>query len=229
MKIGTVIIILLFVSPALSSATDASVNIDSTRINISLKSVKELRDQGIVKQAFDYSCGAAALATVLTYGLGDKVSEIDILKDILDALPKDEEFLRKKQGFSLLDLKGAAEARGYKAQGFRLLPEYLSKLHGPVIVFIRPKGYRHFAVLKGIRNDRIYLADPSLGNVRMPVYKFLDMWLDENDKGIIFVVERKDSQLAEDYPLKLHVDGLPRPEILSVRQMLEVGNPYLPR
>lgn len=202
---------------------------DGLRVKKHIKTFKDIRDVNLVKQTLDYSCGAASLATVLTYGLGDKVSEEDILKNILDALPKDEETLRKKQGFSLLDLKGAAESRGYKAQGFRLSPEYLSKLHGPVIVFIRPKDYKHFAVLKGVRYDRVYLADPSLGNVRMPVYKFLDMWLDENGKGIIFVVERKDSYWAEDYPLKLQVDGLPRPEILSIRQMLEIGNSHLLR
>lgn len=202
---------------------------NDVRVEKHIKTFKDIRDENIVKQAFDYSCGAAALATVLTYGLGDKVSEIDILKDILDALPKDEEALRKKQGFSLLDLKGVSQARGYKAQGFRLSPEYLSKLHGPVIVFIKPRGYEHFAVFKGVQYDRVYLADPSLGNVRMPMYKFLDMWLDANGKGIIFAVERKDSQWKEDYPLKLHVDGLPRPEILSIRQMLETGNPHLPR
>ena len=45
------------------------------------------------------------------------------------------------------------------------------------------------AVLTG---DRVYLADPSRGNIRMPAYRFLDSWLGDNGKGIIFVVEPQD-------------------------------------
>ncbi|MBI4707120.1 MAG: C39 family peptidase [Candidatus Omnitrophica bacterium] len=210
-----------------SAAAVISVHIDSQRIQSPIKSVKDIRDRGVIKQAYDYSCGAAALATLLTYGLGDAISEQDILNDILKSLPKDAESLRKKQGLSLLDLQTVAYMRGHTAQGFRLLPESLPKLQRPVIVFIKPRGYEHFAVLKGVRDDRVYLADPSLGNVRMPIYKFLDMWLDHNGKGIIFVVERKDSQWTKDYSLKLEKNGLLQPEILTVRQMLEVGSPYV--
>lgn len=60
---------------------------------------------------------------------------------------EDQEALREKEGFSLLDLQRVAQRRGHKAQGFRLAPEFLPKLQGPVIAFIRPRGYEHFAVL----------------------------------------------------------------------------------
>jgi uncharacterized protein len=206
----------------------ASIDIgDGIRISVPLKSLKDLRDQNLVRQTYDYSCGAAALATLLAYGLGDTVTEPEILLSVLTFLPKEEEAVRKKQGLSLLDLQQVAHARGHKAQGFRLAPEYLLQLKGPVIVFIKPRGYEHFSVLKGVRGDRIYLADPSLGNVRMASYKFLEMWLDEKGQGIIFVVERQDGTWMEDYPLKPPVQGLPQPEILTARQMLEVGNRYV--
>ena len=35
------------------------------------------------KQAFDYSCGAAALTTLLTYGLDDPVGEYVLLRALL--------------------------------------------------------------------------------------------------------------------------------------------------
>ncbi len=51
-------------------ARAASIDVGSgIRIEVPLKSMKDLRDQKLVKQRFDYSCGAAALATVLRYGL----------------------------------------------------------------------------------------------------------------------------------------------------------------
>ena len=197
------------------------------RIEVPLKSMKDLRDQRLVKQRFDYSCGAAALATILRYGFGDKVTERDILTELFDLLPEDEEGLRRKEGFSLLDLQHVAQARGYKAQGFRIEPQYLAKLGGPVIVFIEPRGYKHFAVLRGVRGDRVYLADPSRGNIRMPAYRFLDGWLGEGGKGIIFVVEPKDGLSTSDTPLGPPLDGLPQPEIMTAREMLAVGNPFV--
>jgi predicted double-glycine peptidase len=199
----------------------------NTRIFVPMKSLKAIRDENVVKQGFDYSCGAGALATLLSYGVGDKVTEAEILNQLMLSLPKDEKELRKKQGFSLADLQKVALMRGHKSLGFRIAPEYLGKLAGPVIVFIKPRGYEHFAVLKGVRGDRVYLADPSLGNVRMQAYKFLDMWLNENGKGIIFVVENRDGRWPADYPLKLKGSGPVQPEVLSIRELLEVGHPLV--
>ncbi len=221
-----VVAILLFLFG--SSAEAVNIGIGSgTRIDVPLKSMKDLRDQNLVKQRLDYSCGAAALATILRYGFGDEVTEREILVNLFDLLSEDEEGLRRKEGFSLLDLQRVAQARGYKAQGFRLAPEYLPKLGGPVIVFIEPRGYKHFAVLRGARGDRVYLADPSRGNIRMPAYRFLDSWLGENGKGIIFVIEPKEGLPDRDFPLRLSVDGLPQPEIMTAREMLAVGNPFV--
>ncbi len=211
-----------------SSLLAANIGIGSgARVNVPVKSMKDLRDKDLVKQRLDYSCGAAALATILRYGFGDEVTEREILIDLFDLLSEDEKGLRRKEGFSLLDLQQVAQARGYKAQGFRLAPEYLPKLGGPVIVFIEPRGYKHFAVLRGAKGDRIYLADPSRGNIRMPAYRFLDAWLGENGTGIIFVIEPKDGLPEHDTPLSVPVDGLPQPEIMTAREMLAVGSPYL--
>ncbi len=195
-----------------------------TRIFMPLKSMKTLRQEGLIMQAFDYSCGAAAMATLLTYGLGDPVSEKEVLDQILGELSDDQEALRKKDGLSLLDLQKVAHRRGHQAEGFRLSSDFLPKLEAPVLVYIKPRGYEHFAILKGIVGDRAYLADPSLGNVRMPVYEFLDMWLDEKGKGVVFVVERADGSWPAQYPLQVPPHRGRELEILSARQLYQVGN-----
>jgi predicted double-glycine peptidase len=209
-----------------ASARAADVTLDlggGARAVVPLRSFKGLRDANVVKQALDYSCGAAALATLLTYGLNDPVSEADIILDMLATLNQDQEALRRKEGFSLLDMQRVAQLRGYRAQGFRLAPEDLGKLRGPVIVFINPRGFEHFAVLRGVRGDRVYLADPSLGNVRRAYHDFLGMWLQEDGKGIIFVVESENPVDASRPLLALENSDLPRPEMMSVRQLLEIG------
>ena len=206
----------------------ASVEIGpGLRIRVPLKSWKNLRDENLILQRFDYSCGAAVLATLMRYSYGQEVTERDILNDVFETLSGDEEVVRKKKGLSLLDLQRIAEARGFRAQGFKLSPENLRKLKGPVIVFISLRGYDHFAVLRGVRGDRVYLADPSRGNLRQPAYRFLDDWLGEDGKGIIFVIEPKGGGGPYDYALKPLGDGLTQPELLTARQMLEVGNPFL--
>lgn len=211
-----------------ASACAADVAIGSgIRLDSPVASMKDLRDQNVVKQEFDYSCGAAALATILRYGYGEQVTERELLVQMFGLLSEEEKQVSRKEGFSLLDLQRVAQARDYKAEGFRLAPQYLNKLGGSVIVFIEPRGYKHFAVLRGVKGDRVYLADPSRGNIRMPVHAFLESWLQDDGKGIIFVVEPKTALPTQRMALALSADGLPQPEIMTVRQMLAVGNPFV--
>ena len=188
------------------------------------RSMKDLRDQNVVTQRFDFSCGAAALATLLRYGFGESVTEREILTQLFDLLSDQEKTAVRDTGFSLLHLQRVAQARGYQAAGFRLEPQQLAMLGGPVIVFIEPRGYRHFAVLRGVDGDRVYLADPSRGNIRMPAYTFLDGWVQRDSKGIIFAVEPKSGLPHSNMPLTLTRKGLRQPEIMTAREMLSVGN-----
>ena len=146
---------------------------------------------------------------------------------MFDSLSEEEGAVRSSKGFSLLDLQQVAQARGYRAEGFRIEPQFLSQLSGPVIVFIEPRGYNHFAVLRGIKDDRVYLADPSRGNIRMPAYTFLESWLQDDGMGIIFVVEPQTGLPESAMPLLLSVQGSTHPEIITAREMLAVGNPFL--
>lgn len=203
-----------------SSAT--TLEIGDVRVLVGAASFKDRRDRHVVKQAFDYSCGAAALATLLTYGFDDPAGEREILAAMLATLAEEEEASRKKEGFSLLDMQRVAQQRGYRAQGFRLAPEFLDELAGPVIVFIEPRGYEHFAVLRGVRGKTAYLADPSRGNVREPRYAFLDMWLGEDGKGVVFVIEPEDGDVPARPLLAVRAADRRHPERLSVREMLDV-------
>ena len=185
--------------------------------------MKSLRDQNLVRQVKDYSCGAAALATLLSYGLNDPVTEEQILSDLFAQLSSTDATARQKTGFSLLDMQLVAQRRGYKAQAFRLAAQNLANLTGPVIVFIEPQGYKHFAVLRGIRGDRVFLADPSRGNVRMPVYQFMQIWLGSEKTGIIFVVEPQTAAIGSSSVLNVLPGTLSQPELLSARELLAVG------
>ena len=212
-----------------TSYANPSTSIDiggGNRLYLQMKSFKALRDEQLIRQSLDFSCGAAALATLFTYYLNDKTSEWDVLGPILYSLKEDEEALRKKQGLSLLDLQMYTSARGYQSEGFRVSPNFLSELDFPVIAFVAPGGYKHFVVLKRTRGDYVYVADPSRGNLQMPKYKFLDMWKTQEGKGVIFVIypleEETNTILLKNLPNPQSL----KPETLGLRQMLEMGNPY---
>ena len=207
---------------------DAHVVVRSgaARLEIGVSSLRAQRDAGVVKQRYDYSCGSASLATLLTYGLNDPVDEEALLRTLLEPLSPDELAALHKKGLSLFDLQQLAQKRGHKAQGFRIHRSQLAKLSHPVIVFIKPRGYEHFAVFRGLRDDRVHLADPSLGNVRMPLYRFLDMWADESGRGVIFAVERAGGDWPERFVLQPTGNGDPPLEVLSAMRLREVGKPF---
>lgn len=185
--------------------------------------LKELRDLNVVKQATDYSCGAASLATLLIYYYGEMTSEAEILALLQAGLTQEELQAKNERGFSLLDLKRAANVKGYQAAGFRLTPGQLGQLAAPVIVYVEPLGYKHFAVLRGVRDGYIYLADPSRGNLRMRLERFSLEW----EQGIIFALGKAGEEEIQDYLLLPPVpftDVLP--EYAGFVDLLDQGNQF---
>ena len=216
----------VFAFPAALCAANIGIG-SGLRVEPSLQTMKDLRDRNVVKQRFDYSCGAAALATMLHYGFGEDVTERDILAQLFSLESETQKQVSVREGFSLLDLQRVAQSRNYAAEGFRISAQDLTRLAGPVIVYIQPRGYKHFAVLRGIVGDRVYLADPSLGNIRLPLHAFLQSWRDASGTGIIFVVEPSAGQHGDTTPLTPSVKSIPQLEILTAREMLAVGNPFV--
>jgi uncharacterized protein len=149
-----------------------------------VRSLLELRTAGVVVQQWDISCGAAAVATVLTFAFDDPVTEEAAARAMLRQT--DPLRVRTRGGFSLLDLKRFVEARGYAATGYRgLALEQLLRLGSPIVP-IEELGNPHFVVVRGLRDDHIELADPAFGNRRMPVDDFLQAW----PHGIAFSIRR---------------------------------------
>jgi predicted double-glycine peptidase len=194
-----------------------SLNTGWTRSEEAVRSWKAIRDQNVVIQRYDYSCGAGALATLMQYYFGDEVTEDEVLFGILASMSKEEILDREEKGLSLLDLKRYAESRGYQAVGVKLTYESLKQLKGPVLIHLEREGYKHFAVLKGVLGDRIYLADPSRGNIRMSVDRFAQEW-----SGIALVLGKKGFGMPQSYPMALGDREPEQIEMQSARRALYV-------
>ena len=176
---------------------------------------KSISEKNVVMQGFDYSCGAAAMATLLKHYFGSPVTEAEILRDVLAHLDKKTFEKRKEDGLSLLDLKEYAERHGYQAVGVRLKPDALLKLKGPILIYLETPEFRHFAILRGVREDRVYVADPARGNVRQPVDRFLNEW-----SGLALVLGKPGFGTPQDTALALDLDVPVRPELQAARRAL---------
>lgn len=159
-------------------------------LSVRVKSLKDLRFRTVIKQQFDFSCGSAALATLLAYHYEDSVTEQDVFKDMYE---KGNQEKIRHEGFSLLDIKKYLGLRGYKADGFRTSLDKLASLGVPAIVLINHNGYRHFVVVKGISKQQVLLGDPAVGLKRMARSDFEPMW-----NGIIFLIRSK-KDLAQNH------------------------------
>jgi predicted double-glycine peptidase len=180
--------------------------------------LKELRDRHVVKQQEDYSCGAAALATLLIYYFGEDTSEKEVLSLLEGELSEEDKKLKKERGFSLLDLKLVAQKKGYRAAGYKVTMSQLSKVSAPVMVFLEPLGYKHFAVYRGIDRGRVYVADPARGNLQMSIGRFLDEW-----SGIIFVLGKDGQEQITEHALKLPHALYIQPELARMNGQIDIG------
>jgi predicted double-glycine peptidase len=151
-------------------------------IHPTVRPLSETQYGRLVKQSYDYSCGSAALATVLNYQLGEDFSEKQVIQGLLQY--GDTEKIAQRRAFSLLDLKRFVEVLGYQGVGYKAEIKDLQALERPCIVPIVIFGYRHFAVFKGIHDGHVFLADPWRGNISFTVAQFKDKWY----KNVIFIV-----------------------------------------
>lgn len=180
--------------------------------------MREERFRGMIHQHTDFSCGAAALATILHYAYGRPVQE----RQVLDGLFKvSDASLVRRRGFSLLDLKHYVETLGYRGVGYRVTLAALGDVRVPTIVLLDIRGYRHFVVLRRVLHGRYYLADPALGNRLMDRADFARAW-----NGIIFAVigpgyERNTSLREPVGPPSVQRFGLGAP--LTDTQLYEFG------
>lgn len=157
-----------------------------------IKPALENQFRGIVRQAYDYSCGSAALTTVLNGHAGLNLTE----QQTMEGLLRFGEYNRivERRSFSLLDMKRFVTALGYESGGYRGQFEDLIKQQQPVIIPIHYAGFKHFVVYKAYKDGRVYVADPALGNISFEQERFKEIW-ENNTLFLINVPEEQQKNL----------------------------------
>lgn len=127
---------------------------------VNVMSWRDIPFRTVVRQQYDFSCGSAAVATLLRFHYGRDVSETMAFRAMYEA--GDQAKIREI-GFSMLDMKRYLESIGYRADGFRISLDRLAEMRVPAIALITRDGYRHFVVIKGMRDGKVLVGDPSRG------------------------------------------------------------------
>lgn len=181
-----------------------------TLVTAPVTSFVELRYRNMVRQSYDISCGAAALATIFDYFYDETFTEQSVMEDMMKLGDSDK---IQKEGFSLLEMKRYAEQLGYVSNGYRLDDvRRLTRLEIPVIGLVNIRGYNHFVVIKAVVGDKVYLADPAFGNSARPVEGFGEVW-----NGVILVVLHPTKEGSSAFSL----DARPAGQMTQVIPILE--------
>ena len=149
--------------------------------------------RSVIRQQYDFSCGSAAVATLLTYHYRKPTPERVAFAQMWTA--GDQPTIRKV-GFSMFDMKSYLESAGLDAVGYRLGEDGLRKLKRPAIVLLDLKGFKHFVVVKGIRGERVLVGDPMMGLNEYQISDFMKVW-----NGIALIVRPGEQQREPLYNL----------------------------
>lgn len=148
--------------------------------NVPVASILARKFTTVVRQQYDFSCGSAALATLLQYHYGLPRNETEVF---VGMWREGDQAQIRRVGFSLLDMKRYLSQSGLRAEGYRVSLDAIAKRKLPGIALVTIKNYRHFVVVKGVTADEVLVGDPSLGLKVLSRKDFEASW-----NGVYFVL-----------------------------------------
>jgi len=171
-------------APTLRAATMALNDNAGQTYALHISTLKEVKYRNTIHQRYDFSCGSAAVATLLTYQYNYPVNERAVFEQMYTHGDRTK---INKEGFSLLDIKLYLQSIGFDADGFHANLAQLQQANLPAIVLIEDRGYHHFVVVKGVRYGRVLLGDPARGTRAIPMGRFDQLWRN----GLVFVIHNR--------------------------------------
>jgi len=171
-------------APTLRAATMALNDNAGQTYALHISTLKEVKYRNTIHQRYDFSCGSAAVATLLTYQYNYPVNEQAVFEQMYTHGDRTK---INKEGFSLLDIKLYLQSIGFDADGFHANLAQLQQANLPAIVLIEDRGYHHFVVVKGVRYGRVLLGDPARGTRAIPMGRFDQLWRN----GLVFVIHNR--------------------------------------
>ncbi len=179
--VGLLFAAIVTLAVRLAGAAELSVAGPGGSYSVDVTSLAEARFKTVIAQEYDFSCGSAALATLLKHHYETPVDEREVFEAMYQEGDRDQ---IGRLGFSLMDMKRFLAARGVPSNGYWAPLDRLTTVGVPAIALIDLKGYRHFVVVKGIADGQVLVGDPATGLGVMSVVDFEGM-----RQGPLFVIE----------------------------------------
>jgi len=144
----------------------------SAQSETGVESFRDLRYDKVIGQTSTYTCGAAAIATLLTFFFDAPSSEHEIMSLVEESVRDRGKESDGSQGATAYDLKRSLARKGLDAAGYRVtlsaLEDFFLRGGLPVVVHVtRPT--MHFLVVVGVLEGQVLVADPSWGRSIIPV------------------------------------------------------------
>ena len=150
-------------------------------------SLKQSRVAGAVLHQFDFSCGLAAVATLLNHHYGVPVTEQTVMQEMyaVGDQPKIQ-----KEGFSLLDMMHYLAGLVFTADSFKQPLDKLIEARVAAVALVNEAGYHHFIVIEGLDATRVLVGEPAKGIRAMSRAQFDSIWID----CLLFVIHNRIGQ-----------------------------------
>lgn len=183
---------------------------------VHITTLKELKFRTVIRQRYDFSCGSAAIATLLSYHYNRPTKETAVFADMWEHGDRTK---IEKQGFSMLDMQQYLARHGLRSNGFRSTLDRLTKANVPAVVLLNIGGYLHFVIVEGIRQGRVLLADPASGTRVLSTDDFTKYW-----NGIFFVVLDDVEDARKTFNRAVDWDVQPRAPLEMARNTTSLSN-----
>lgn len=173
---STLISAVILCAASVVNTARADVLLDRTSggdFSVKVMSWWEIPFRSVVRQKYDFSCGSAAIATLLTHHYGRATVEQEAFKAMW---AKGDQALIQKAGFSMFDMKSFITSIGFETQGYRMTIDQLRQSKRPMIVLMDLKGYKHFVVVKGVSATHVLTGDPVIGLSQYKIEEFEQRW-----------------------------------------------------
>lgn len=161
-----------------------------------VKSYQEIKNEKVVRQNYEESCGAASLATLINILDDSNLTELDLLKAM-----SGQQLYTDMVSFA--DLNDAVKKLGFQSKSYKIDRKILESIMSvPILVKIEDDPrFPHFVVIINHKGNYLQIFDPSYGEYISSKREFYSVW-DRFKKGGFALIINPKKQL-KDYKLNL--------------------------
>ncbi|EEP3374857.1 peptidase C39 [Campylobacter upsaliensis] len=161
-----------------------------------VKSYQEIKNEKVIRQNYEESCGAASLATLINILDDSNLTELDLLKAM-----SGQQLYTDMVSFA--DLNDAVKKLGFQSKSYKIDRKILESIMSvPILVKIEDDPrFPHFVVIINHKGNYLQIFDPSYGEYISSKREFYGVWDRYNKGGFALIINPK--KQLKDYKLNL--------------------------